>query len=170
MTTTLVKGQNGPLNASTVEITVDLAAAGDLSALLVTDSGKVRTDADFVFFNQPSGPGVTLQTGSGIGTLSIGLLLVVMVSVTAVIGWGPEAYDKVMAAYANPVVHMLELGLVLAVLFHSINGLKITLIDFVPRLVTHIRPIGIGFIAFFVVSAGIVTVTRSLRTSRIRTG
>jgi len=73
MTTTLVKGQNGPLNASTVEIAVDLAAAGDLSALLVTDSGKVRTDADFVFFNQPSGPGVTLQTGSGIGTLSIAL-------------------------------------------------------------------------------------------------
>jgi stress response protein SCP2 len=71
MTTTLVKGQNGPLNASTVDITVDLAAAGDLSALLVTDSLKVRTDADFVFYNQPSGPGVTLQTGAGIGTLSI---------------------------------------------------------------------------------------------------
>ncbi|HEY9316141.1 TerD family protein [Williamsia sp.] len=71
MTTTLVKGQNGPINASTVDITVDLAAAGDLSALLVTDSLKVRTDADFVFYNQPSGPGVTLQTGSGIGTLSI---------------------------------------------------------------------------------------------------
>jgi stress response protein SCP2 len=73
MTTTLVKGQNGPLSAPTVEITVDLATAGDLSALLVTDSGKVRTDADFVFFNQPSGPGVALQPGAGIGTLSITL-------------------------------------------------------------------------------------------------
>ncbi len=77
---------------------------------------------------------------------------------TAVIGWGPEAYNKVTAAYKNPVVHVLELGLVLAVLFHSINGIKITLIDFFPRLVTHIRPIGIAFAAFFVVSAGIVTV------------
>jgi stress response protein SCP2 len=73
MTTTLVKGQNGPLSAPTVEITVDLATAGDLSALLVTGSGKVRTDADFVFYNQPSGPGVTLQPGAGIGTLSITL-------------------------------------------------------------------------------------------------
>ncbi|ETD31837.1 TerD family protein [Williamsia sp. D3] len=73
MTTTLVKGQNGPLSAPTVEITVDLATAGDLSALLVTDSGKVRTDADFVFFNQPAGPGVTLQPGTGVGTLSISL-------------------------------------------------------------------------------------------------
>lgn len=71
MTTTLVKGQNGPLSAPTVEITADLATAGDLSALLVTDSGKVRTDADFVFYNQPSGPGVTLQPGAGIGTLSV---------------------------------------------------------------------------------------------------
>lgn len=76
MTTTLVKGQNGPLSAPTVEITVDLATAGDLSALLVTDSGKVRTDADFVFYNQPSGPGVTLQPGAGIGTLSISLAAV----------------------------------------------------------------------------------------------
>ncbi|MGK9271507.1 TerD family protein [Williamsia muralis] len=76
MTTTLVKGQNGPLSAPTVEITVDLATAGDLSALLVTDSGKVRTDADFVFFNQPSGPGVTLQPGTGVGTLLISLAAV----------------------------------------------------------------------------------------------
>ncbi len=73
MRTTLVKGQNGPLDAASVEITVDLATAGDLSALLVTDSGKVRTDADFVFYNQPTGPGVTLQPGAGIGTLSISL-------------------------------------------------------------------------------------------------
>ncbi|MGY3556117.1 TerD family protein [Williamsia sp. R60] len=76
MTTTLVKGQNGPLSAPAVEITVDLATAGDLSALLVTDSGKVRTDADFVFFNQPAGPGVTLQPGAGVGTLSISLAAV----------------------------------------------------------------------------------------------
>lgn len=76
MTTTLVKGQNGPLNAATVEITVDLATAGDLSALLVTETGKVRTDADFVFYNQPNGPGVSLQPGAGIGTLSINLAAV----------------------------------------------------------------------------------------------
>jgi succinate dehydrogenase / fumarate reductase, cytochrome b subunit len=90
--------------------------------------------------------------------VAIILFLFAHVVDTAVIGWGPEAYDKVMAAYGNPVVHALELGLVLAVLFHSINGLKITLIDFFPRLASHIRPMSIGFAAFFVVSAGIVTV------------
>ena len=61
---------------------------------------------------------------------------------TAVIGWGPEAYDKVTAAYKNPLVHLLELGLVTAVLYHSLNGLKITLIDFFPSLAGHIKALG----------------------------
>ena len=51
---------------------------------------------------------------------------------TAVVGWGPEAYNRVTAAYENPFVRLLELGLVVAVLYHSLNGLKITLIDFFP--------------------------------------
>lgn len=61
MTTQLSKGQNGPLNATDLIISVELSTAADLSALLVSDTGKVRSDADFVFFNQPTGPGVQLQ-------------------------------------------------------------------------------------------------------------
>ncbi|WP_070381116.1 TerD family protein [Rhodococcus sp. WMMA185] len=63
MPTQLAKGQNGPLSADDVIVTLDLTAAADLSALLVTEAGKVRSDADFVFFNQPSGPGVQLVPG-----------------------------------------------------------------------------------------------------------
>ncbi len=62
----LVKGQNAPLHASSIVVTVDLAVPADLSALLVTANGKVRSDADFIFFNQPDGPGVRCrqpQTG-----------------------------------------------------------------------------------------------------------
>jgi len=63
---TLVKGQNAPLTSSSVQVTVDVQAPTDLSALLVTDSGKVRTDADFIFFNQPDGPGVhCVKDGAG---------------------------------------------------------------------------------------------------------
>ena len=54
----LAKGQNAPLSASSVVVTVGLAAPADLSALLVAANGKVRSDADFIFFNQPDGPGV----------------------------------------------------------------------------------------------------------------
>ncbi|CAM3845473.1 TerD family protein [Mycolicibacterium frederiksbergense] len=61
--TQLSKGQNGPLSTNDLLISVDLSAPADLSALLVADTGKVRSDADFVFFNQPVGPGVRLQPG-----------------------------------------------------------------------------------------------------------
>jgi len=57
----LVKGQNAPLDASSIVVTVDVAAPSDLSALMVTANGKVRSDADFIFFNQPDGPGVHCQ-------------------------------------------------------------------------------------------------------------
>ncbi|WP_067567595.1 TerD family protein [Nocardia acidivorans] len=63
MSAALVKGQNGSLTVNDVVIGVQIAAPADLSALLVTETGKVRSDADFVFFNQPSGPGVNLQPG-----------------------------------------------------------------------------------------------------------
>ncbi|MFC8177578.1 TerD family protein [Rhodococcus sp. NPDC057297] len=59
----LAKGQNGPITAADVLVSVQLSAPADLSALLVTADGKVRTDADFVFFNQPTGPGVRLVSG-----------------------------------------------------------------------------------------------------------
>ena len=77
---------------------------------------------------------------------------------TALVGWGPEAYNRVTDAYKNPAVHVLELGLVLAVLFHSINGIKITLIDFFPSLAGHIKAVGRSSALVFAISALIVTV------------
>lgn len=58
MTTTLVPGANAPLPASRVVVAVTAAAALDVSALLLAADGKVRSDADFVFYNAPQGPGV----------------------------------------------------------------------------------------------------------------
>lgn len=63
--TAMTPGSNLPLNA--VRVTVDVAAPVrlDVSALLLTADGKVRSDADFIFFNQPSGPGVSYRSGGG---------------------------------------------------------------------------------------------------------
>lgn len=61
----LTKGGNAPLESAAVVVTVEVAAAADLSALLVTESGKVRSDADFVFYNQPTGPGVRCVQPAG---------------------------------------------------------------------------------------------------------
>ncbi|MFC9434662.1 VWA domain-containing protein [Nocardia sp. NPDC057030] len=60
----LVKGQNGALAQARVVVSVRSAAAVDVSALLVTSAGTVRSDADFVFFNQPAAPGVVLRSGA----------------------------------------------------------------------------------------------------------
>jgi succinate dehydrogenase / fumarate reductase cytochrome b subunit len=76
---------------------------------------------------------------------------------TAVIGWGPEAYNRVLHAYENPFVRVLEYGLVAAVLYHAINGTKILLIDFFPRLTRHIRPLGIATVGIFLASMVPVT-------------
>lgn len=89
--------------------------------------------------------------------VAIILFLFAHVIDTAVVGWGPEAYDRVASVYHNPIVRLLELGLVAAVLYHAINGTKILLIDFFPSLVEHIRVLSIASAAIFV--AAMIPVT-----------
>lgn len=55
----LVPGGNLALPGGTV--TVRVPGPYDVSALITGDDGKVGDDADFVFFNQPSAPGVRLH-------------------------------------------------------------------------------------------------------------
>lgn len=64
MTTVLTQGGNAPLTAARVTVEVTAPKALDVSGLLLTESGKVRSDADFVFFNAPNGPGVTHRPAS----------------------------------------------------------------------------------------------------------
>jgi len=54
----LPKGANAPLPAGPVAVRVRAAAPVDISALLLTAAGSVRSDDDFVFYNQPSAAGV----------------------------------------------------------------------------------------------------------------
>ncbi len=49
---------------------------------------------------------------------------------TALVRVSPEAYDDVVATYKNPIVALLEYGLVAAILFHALNGLRIIAVDF----------------------------------------
>ncbi|MCX4476341.1 TerD family protein [Streptomyces cellulosae] len=61
----MTPGSNIPL--PTARVTVDVAAPVrlDVSGLLLTADGKVRSDDDFIFYNQPTGPGVTYRSGGG---------------------------------------------------------------------------------------------------------
>ncbi|MFJ5274182.1 CAP domain-containing protein [Streptomyces sp. NPDC088358] len=54
----LVPGGNVPLPAGT--LTIRVPGPFDVSALITDDTGKVRGDTDFVFYNQPAVPGARL--------------------------------------------------------------------------------------------------------------
>jgi len=49
---------------------------------------------------------------------------------TALVRVSPEAYDRIIDTYKTPIVNLMELGLVGAVLYHALNGLRVMLIDF----------------------------------------
>jgi len=57
--TELVPGGNMPLPGGA--LTLRVPGPFDVSALITDDGGKVRGDADFVFYNQPDGPGARLN-------------------------------------------------------------------------------------------------------------
>lgn len=54
----LSKGANCPVPSPVVTVSVACASPVDVSALLVADGGQVRSDADLIFYNAPTGPGV----------------------------------------------------------------------------------------------------------------
>jgi len=49
---------------------------------------------------------------------------------TALVRVSPEAYDAVINTYKTPIIGLGELGLVAAILFHGLNGIRVILIDF----------------------------------------
>jgi succinate dehydrogenase / fumarate reductase cytochrome b subunit len=73
---------------------------------------------------------------------------------TALVRVSPEAYNTVMETYKNPVVGLGEAGLVAAVLFHALNGLRIVAVDFWAKGPRYQRQmfwaVVIGFVVLFV--------------------
>ena len=65
--------------------------------------------------------------------VAIFLFLLAHIIDTALVGFGPEVYNRVIAVYHNPIVRLMEIALALLVLFHALNGLRIIVIDFVPK-------------------------------------
>lgn len=63
--TAMTPGSNIPLTATRVAVDVAAPVRLDVSGLLLGANGKVRSDDDFIFYNQPAGPGVTYRSGGG---------------------------------------------------------------------------------------------------------
>ena len=87
----------------------------------------------------PTAPAGTLYRGregmwSWVAHRVTGVLLFFFLYVhvldTALVRVSPETYNTVIETYKNPVVGLLEVGLVAAVLFHAFNGIRVVLVDF----------------------------------------
>lgn len=62
--------------------------------------------------------------------VAVFFFLFVHVLDTALVRVSPDAYDRVIATYKTPLVNLLEVGLVGAVLYHALNGIRLILVDF----------------------------------------
>ena len=51
---------------------------------------------------------------------------------TALIMLGPVWYNKIILIYRDPFFGLMEIGLFAAVLYHSLNGVRVTIVDFYP--------------------------------------
>ena len=87
----------------------------------------------------PSMPAGTLYRGKfgmwswvlhRITGVAIFFFLLVHVLDTSLVRLSPEAYNAVIGTYKTPLIGLGELGLVAAILFHALNGIRVILIDF----------------------------------------
>src|SRR4051794_17242158 len=77
--------------------------------------------------------------------------LLVHVLDTALVRVSPETYNAVIGTYKNPIVGLGEAGLVGAVVFHALNGVRVMLVDFWHRGTRLQRQMLWGVVALWVV-------------------
>lgn len=72
MTTTLAKGGNAVLSAAVCRVTLTSLTTGiDVSAVLLAQDGKVRSDDDLVFYNHSSQDGIVLNGQTIVADLTV---------------------------------------------------------------------------------------------------
>ena len=66
------------------------------------------------------------------------LFLLLHIVDVSLLRW-PDTYDQVHRLYGNVVLRLFEVGLLLALLFHTFNGLRIVAVDVFPDAVRNQR-------------------------------
>jgi len=91
---------------------------------------------------------------------TIFFFLFVHVLDTALVRVSPQAYNEVIETYKTPIVGLMEIGLVAAVLFHALNGIRVILIDFWakgPRYQRQMLAVIAGlFLVIFIAAVGVI--------------
>jgi len=75
-------------------------------------------------------PGMWSWVLHRISGATIFFFLFVHVLDAAMLRVSPQTYNAVVGDYKTPIVGLMEFGLVAAVLFHALNGIRVILIDF----------------------------------------
>jgi succinate dehydrogenase / fumarate reductase cytochrome b subunit len=86
---------------------------------------------------------------SGLGVL---LFLFLHIVETSTVLLGPEVYDFTQTLYANLPAKIGEVLLMAALVYHSLNGLRVIVMDFWPASTIYYRPLTYGVIAATVIS------------------
>ncbi|APU17502.1 MULTISPECIES: succinate dehydrogenase, cytochrome b556 subunit [Actinoalloteichus] len=85
-------------------------------------------------------PGMWSWVAHRITGVLVFFFLFVHVLDTALVRVSPNAYDEVIATYKSPIMILFELGLVGAVLYHALNGVRVMLVDFWAKGIKYQRP------------------------------
>jgi succinate dehydrogenase / fumarate reductase cytochrome b subunit len=70
---------------------------------------------------------------------------------TALVRVSPDSYNRIMDTYKTPLVNVMEIGLFGAVLFHALNGLRVTAIDFWAKGTKYQRQMMWAVLGVFIV-------------------
>jgi succinate dehydrogenase / fumarate reductase cytochrome b subunit len=88
------------------------------------------------------------------GFLVFFFLLLHIIDISLIRFNGGELYDEVHKLYGNVFLRLFTLGLLFALLFHAMNGLRIIIVDFFPRAVRNERMLT-GWVLLITLAAGI---------------
>lgn len=59
----------------------------------------------------------------------------------------PKLYDEVHELYGNVLLRLFEVGLLFGLVFHSLNGLRVVMLDFFPGAIRDERRMLTGVVA-----------------------
>jgi succinate dehydrogenase cytochrome b556 subunit len=86
-----------------------------------------RTSGPPIYAGDPGQYAWVFHRATGIGIV---FFLLVHIIDIALIGLGRDLYDRSVEAYGNPLLIPMEVALVGAVVYHTLNGLRIISVDF----------------------------------------
>lgn len=104
------------------------------------------------WFTYRGGLGMLMWALHRIAGLGILLFLTLHIIDVFLLGFGADVFNSLLGFYSAPWAHVMDVFLVFGVLFHAINGLRIIVQDFAPRVMLAERKlVVIELVVLFVI-------------------